>query len=202
MNSTDLYIAFCSYKAAEYAVKNWHYSKSMPAGRLVRFGVWENKIYKGCVLLGLGACQNSHKPYNLKKKEVCELVRIALKNHINPVTRILAICLKLFKKHCPGIKLIISFADENQGHLGKIYQASNWYYIGKSTKERGIKIKGRLIHRRTIGKRYNTSNIEWLKANIDKKTEIVKGKPKHKYVYPLDSSIIKICRKLKKENPK
>jgi hypothetical protein len=30
-----------------------------------------------------------------------------------------------------GIRLLVSYADLNQGHEGKIYQASNWYYAAK-----------------------------------------------------------------------
>ena len=40
----ELYIDYCDYKTAVFSVYHYHYSKSMPAGKLVRFGVWEKVI--------------------------------------------------------------------------------------------------------------------------------------------------------------
>ena len=42
MSSVDLKVDWCSYEAAKYAVMHWHYSKTMPAGKTVKLGVWEN----------------------------------------------------------------------------------------------------------------------------------------------------------------
>jgi hypothetical protein len=35
---------------------------------------------------------------------------------------------KWLKKHDVNIKVLVSYADPSQGHLGKIYQATNWLY--------------------------------------------------------------------------
>ena len=48
----DLKLDWCDIKAARFACMNWHYSKSVPVGKLVKVGVWENKKYIGCVLFG------------------------------------------------------------------------------------------------------------------------------------------------------
>ena len=53
-------------------------------------------------------------------------------------------------------------AHLNQGHEGKIYQASNWVFVGKTGYEAGIMLKGKLTHRRTINSKYGTSDIGWL----------------------------------------
>jgi hypothetical protein len=58
------------------------------------------------------------------------LTRIALTNHKAPVSRIMAITLRKLKKHAKGLKLVVSYADFNQGHHGGIYQATNWIYVG------------------------------------------------------------------------
>ena len=36
------------------------------------------------------------------------------------------------QREMPGIRLLVSYADLNQGHEGKIYQASNWVFVGKT----------------------------------------------------------------------
>jgi hypothetical protein len=42
----------------------------------------------------------------------------------------------------PGIRLIVSYADLNHGHFGKIYQASNWVFVGETGHEAGIVLFG------------------------------------------------------------
>ncbi|MGV2431812.1 UNVERIFIED_CONTAM: protein Mom, partial [Pseudomonas aeruginosa] len=75
---------------------------------------------------------NLLKPYGLTQIQGCELTRIALKNHKTPVSKILSIAIKFLKKQNPKLKLIVSFADPEQGHHGGVYQATNWIYSGQS----------------------------------------------------------------------
>ena len=93
-----LFIDYCSYEASKYAVLNYHYSKAMPSGKLVRFGVWEDKEFIGSVLFGSGANPNMSKVVNLTPYEVCELVRVALNKHKNPVSKIVSFCMKKLRK--------------------------------------------------------------------------------------------------------
>ena len=58
--------------------------------------------------------------------------------------------MRMLKREMPGIRLLVSYADLNQGHEGRIYQASNWVFVGKTGFEAGIMLKGKLTHRRTI----------------------------------------------------
>jgi hypothetical protein len=71
----------------------------------------------------------------------------------------------------------------NQGHEGKIYRASNWIYVGTTGHEAGIMLNGKLIHRRTINSKYGTSDIGWLRNQIDPLAHRYEGKPKYKYRY-------------------
>ena len=43
-------------------------------------------------------------------------------------------------KQCP-FEIIVSFADTEQGHVGYIYQATNWLYCGESKKQRYFRLK-------------------------------------------------------------
>ncbi len=43
-------------------------------------------------------------------------------------------------KQCP-FEIIVSFADTEQGHIGYIYQATNWLYCGESKKQRYFRLK-------------------------------------------------------------
>jgi len=199
---TELKLDWCSYKAAKYAVEHWHYSKSMPAGKSVKIGVWENEKFIGAIIFSMGANRYMSSPYKLEVQEACELTRVALRSHETPVSKMLSLSIKMLKSSNPGLRLIISYADSNQGHLGGIYQATNWVYEGEFANERGILINGNLVHRRTINARYGTSSIDFLQNHIDKKAQVVTGTEKYKYLYPLDDDMRKQIEPLRKPYPK
>ena len=101
----------------------------------------------------------------------------------------------------PGIRLLVSYADLNQGHEGKIYQASNWVFVGKTGYEAGIMLKGKLTHRRTINSKYGTSDIGWLQHHVDPSAARYEGKPNYKYLLPLDGDIVERLKQLSKPYP-
>ena len=189
----ELLVAPCSHEAAKYAVLKWHYSKAMPYGKSNRFGVWEGKEFVGVVIFSYGASAQLGRPYDLYMGEVVELTRVALRPHGNPVSRILAISIRMLKKHNPGLRLLVSYSDLDQDHLGIIYQATNWTYVGVHTKgQKGVYyiVNGKKIHNRTIKERDGWEcNLGWLQKNIDPGARYHISKGKHKYLYPLDEEI-------------
>jgi hypothetical protein len=132
---------------------------------------------------------------------LAELCRIALDKHATPVSRILSVAVKILKREMSGIRLLVSYADLNQGHEGKIYQASNWIYVGMTGHEAGIMLNGKLTHRRTINSKYDTSDIDWLRKRVDPNATRYEGKPKLKYLFPLDDEMAERTRSLSKPYP-
>ena len=183
-------VTFCKRKAAEYAVSNWHYSKSLPAGKLFLFGVYEDEDFIGCVIYSRGANINIGKPYNLQQTEVCELTRVALNKHKTPVTQIISITLKLLAKNNPGLKLVVSYADVDQGHEGIIYKAGNWIYEGllNAGNMGAFIVNKKKMHPKSVHSKWGTGsqNLNWLQKNIDPNAKKFITKGKHKFLYPLD----------------
>lgn len=190
----SLRIDWCSYEAAKYAVEHWHYSGTMPAGKTVKIGVWEDEQFIGCVIFSRGANQYLGKMFELEQTGICELTRVALRTHESPVSQIVAAALKMLKASSPGLRLVLSYADVDQGHHGGIYIAGNWIYLGKVQLNGGTPsflIRGRVRHPRSIGSLYGkgAQNLDWLRANVDPKAKHVWKKGKHKFVYPLDKAM-------------
>lgn len=202
--SSDLKIDWCSYRAAKFAIERWHYSKRMPIGKLVKIGVWENKKYIGCVLFGRGATPNIGKPYKLEQVEICELVRIALNKHKTPVTQIIKIAIIMLKEYSSNLKLIVSYSDLDQNHLGKIYQAGNWVYTGLTMQNQlsGFIVNGNLIHPRSVGATGIIQSLDEVKKNLDPNAKKFISKGKHKYLYPLTKQMRKQIEPLSKPYPK
>lgn len=196
-----LKIDWATHEAAKYACENWHYSKCMPVGKLVKIGAWENRKFIGVVLFGRGATPNLGKAYGLEQTQSCELVRIALTEHKSPVSKIMALAIKWFKKQNTNMRLIISFADKTQGHHGGIYQATNWVYTGNGDGAYFYNINGKLTHPRSIGAKGFSQNIEGAKK-IDKNAEKIYIEGKHRYLMPLDAEMRKQIEPLAKPYPK
>lgn len=197
-----LLVAPCSYEAAKHACLKYHYSKSVPAGKLVKFGVWEDNEFIGCVIFGRGGTLQIGQPYNLNQDEVCELVRVALKEHNTPVSKIISKSLQQLKQSNPLIKLIVSYADSNQNHLGIIYQATNWIYEGWREVTPSIVLNGKKYHARSVHAKYGFNGIQWLKKNVDSKAHYAEDKGRHKYLMPLTKATRRQIEPLSKPYPK
>lgn len=203
MKST-LKLDWCAHEAALFAVEHWHYSRSLPTPPLVKVGVWEDGKFIGCVIFGRGASATIGKPYGLEVTEIAELTRVALSKHSAPVSRIVAIAIKMLRKQSPGLRLLISFADPVQKHHGGIYQAMGWIYSGLSAESFYLTDKaGRKWHSRMVSKT-GTKVVYGQLKRVPKLSEgtVTKTPGKHRYLLPLDAEMRERCEALAKEYPK
>lgn len=195
----SLRLDWCSYEAAKYAVEKWHYSQRMPIGPMLKVGVWEESDYKGCVLFARGNTPTLGDRYGLEMTEVCELVRVGLRGHSAPVSRIVTIALRMLKGANAKLRLVVSFADPAQGHVGVIYQASNWIYTGESEPSWQWFHEGRWKHNREI-----TSGAFGGARKVVNYSILPKRLPlgKYRYLYPLDPAMRAQILPLAKPYPK
>ena len=116
--------------------------------------------------------------------------------------------LRELHKIAPHIKMVVSFADMDQGHDGIIYQATNWIYLGKTTvnQKRYFLINGEVKHNKTIYDKLTARGInptfENIHKYIDKNAEHIRTKGKHKYVFFFDKKLRKRWIKEAKPYPK
>ena len=200
----NLHLDWCSYEAAKYACLNWHYSKSIPKSKLVKVGAWENGEFIGCVIFSYGATPQIGSPYKLTQYEICELTRVALKEHTAPTSKIVSRAIKMLKNQSPGVRLIVSFADAEHNHIGVLYQATNWVYAGTTKPGRvGFVIKGKKTHTRTIGSMPGgVQSLQWVKKHLDRKATEWMGITKYRYLMPLDDEMRKQIEPLRQPYPK
>ena len=196
-DKVNLKIDWASHQAAEYACKNFHYSKCVPVGKLVKVGVWEDDKFIGVVLYGRGANKSLGEPFGLTQTQCVELVRVALTTHKTPVSRIMSIANKFLKKSNPNVRMIVSFADTEQGHHGGIYQANNWIYNGLTNAADEYLYNGKRWHGRAFRKSHG-SHLNYLNKGL----VIVKGAQKHRYLMPLDKNMAEKIKDLALPYPK
>lgn len=194
----ELRIDWATAEAARFACENWHYSGTLPANKSNYLGVWEAGRFVGAMVFGLGAAPSLGKPYGLGIFEVCELTRIALRDHHWPVSRMIRLGLAFIKKHNPGTRLCVSFADTFHGHHGGVYQASGWVYAGMTQPSEMIRLpNGQLADpRRFNGHGHNAPKP------IPVGSVKIRTPGKHRYLMPLDDDMRRRIEPLRKPYPK
>lgn len=193
-----------SAKAIRYAILNWHYSKAVPSVA-VGYSVFNaTGDWCGVVCYGHGATTNIAAPFGMQQGQVVELVRVALNGKQEATSQAVATSLRLLRKDAPLVQVVVSFADTEQGHVGTIYQASNWVCIGHSSIDRKYIVNGQQYHPRTLGSLYGKGgqSLPWLRANVDPNATSYQTAGKPKYIYPLTKSARKLAETLRKPYPK
>lgn len=210
MNSSapiDLRIDWATHQAAQIACHRWHYSHSMPLGKLVKVGAWERGQFIGVVIFARGASPYLGVPYKLDAIELCELCRVALRDHVAPVSRIIALAVRFLRAQSTGLRLIVSFADPLHGHHGGIYQAAGWLYTGTTREGRFYRVRGKIVHPRSVGDQFHTGNggvqsLWWVQQNLDPGAERVFLPGKHRYLLALDQAMRDQIEPLRQPYPK
>lgn len=176
-----------SYKAVKFACLNFHYAKRIPMGANMSYTVFnDDGEFCGVIVYGYPATPAIGKQLKLRNGEVLELRRVALNSKQKITSQALGISMRLIKKDCPSVKMLISYSDKGQDHYGTIYQATNWIYLGESE---------------SSGNEY-FCNGKWVHARHGKGDIKRKLAGKRKYVYPLDKKLMMEYKSQHKPYPK
>ena len=118
-----------------------HYAKRWPSVSY-RFGLFYSDELVGVVTYGTPSSSTLRSGIagERYKNDVLELNRLGLKyNRSNEASVLVGRSIKLL----PRNKIIVSFADTSQGHVGYVYQATNFFYTGLSAKRTNWVVKGK-----------------------------------------------------------
>lgn len=201
-----------THKAISYACRHFHYSKTVPSVS-EGYNVYNcNNEWCGVVLFGVGAIPNIGKPYGLVQGQILELTRVALNGKQEHTSQAVAMSLKQLHHDKPMCRLVVSYADCDQSHLGTIYQATNWVYVGTMNENKadgGWIIRGKLVHGRTIshmvvdrGGLKGLTREQFIKKYYDPNAEKYTTKGKRKYLMPMDKAMRKQIAPLAQPYPK
>lgn len=183
-----------SAKAVRYAIMTWHYSKSVPLVQVAYSVFNDSDEWCGVICYSIGANNNIASPYGLRQGQVAELVRVALNGKQESTSRALAASLRMIRRDCPLLQLLVSYADTGQQHVGTIYQATNWIYTGRQ------KVTAHLIDPRTGKPRHAKSinSVYGSQVGLEK----VKSADKLKYIYPFTKQMHALAKTLRQPYPK
>lgn len=166
------------YKTAiEIVIKNHYLHRQAPCS--FAFGLFETNNIIGVIIYGTpssaplrrGICGEA------EKNNVIELTRLWIQDDTpkNTESYFIGNTIKLVNK-----EIIVSYAEIQQGHIGIIYQATNWIYTGLSAKRTNWVIEGVDKHCQTIADKYTAKE---LREKYGNRFKLVERPRKHRYVY-------------------
>ena len=165
-------------------ILNRHYAKRMcPISHA--FGIYENQNMIGVVTYGTPLSSTLREGVAGKEwaDNVLELNRLCCDNKKNVASMLVGRSLKMLPK--PSI--IVSYADQGKGHVGYVYQATNFIYTGLSAKFKDPMVKG-MEHKHPLtisdeGRGYE-SRVNFLRDKYGAdNVYYVERSRKHRYIY-------------------
>lgn len=92
--------------------------------------------------------------------------------------------------HLPKPSIVVSYADTNQGHVGYVYQATNFIYTGLSAKRTDWKVKGmEHLHGQTIAdmSKGHENRADFMREKFGDDFYLKDRPRKHRYVFIVSS---------------
>jgi hypothetical protein len=137
-------------------IESTHYSKSINGCKVTQcYGLYSGGSLVGAILFG-ELSTTAWKKYGSVEGDVIELRRLCLLDTCprNTASKFISDALKQLKKHF-NYRVCISYADPYHGHVGFVYQAANWQFIGVTPKDKKlITPEGRAYHSRALRTKY------------------------------------------------
>jgi hypothetical protein len=118
------------------------------------------------------------------QQNTVELRRFYLKDHVgtNAESWFLSKALKTLP---PEVEVVVSFADPAFGHVGVIYQATNFCYLGTTKDDyHYVASNGTYVHKRVPWNRSRSSGLTEEDQAIDMGLILVRDPPKYRYALP------------------
>ena len=178
---------------AEYILQI-HYAHRFPSITYA-YGLFLDNQLCGVVTYGTPPSSNLRRGVAGDKyiMDVLELNRLVLRhNRKNEASMLVGQSLKMI----PYNRIIVSFADISNGHIGYVYQACNFIYTGLSAKRTDWKVKGREhLHSYSIADEFRgrPDRGKLIRAKYGEDFYMQERPRKHRYLY------IKGDRRYKKE---
>lgn len=171
---SDVAVQTIAASVAEPWLLKKHYAKRVPSIAYA-FGLYIGNQLRGVVTYGIPANNNLN---TVAGYPGLELNRLCVDDDAprNSSSTLVGRSLRLV----PSPTCIVSYADCDQGHVGYIYQATNWIYTGMGAGDVEFEKDGRRFHRKALFNVYGTGSRSVLEENGYKPVEVA---AKHRYVF-------------------
>jgi len=165
-----------------------HYAKRK-CHRMYCYGLFIDDVLEGVITYGMppspqvgrGFLGEDHRKYVIELNRLC----INESAPVNSASFLVGNSLKMIPKGYA----VVSYADGRMGHIGYVYQATNFIYCGAAkSHDNEYLIGGKWVHAKVLTNRGITAPGKYAKEN---NIEIRRPMAKHRYIYFTDKSIKK-----------
>jgi hypothetical protein len=157
MKVKDMKVSLCSRQEISDFIETNHYSKSIN-GCISDycFKLTYDDVIIGAAFFGRMAMRNQYKKYSDKPEDIIELRRLCCIDDTprNTESYFISKMMRYLRLNT-AIKKVVSYADQEHGHTGIIYKASNFQYLGMTKGAKVIMLNGRSYHDKSIRTMYN-----------------------------------------------
>lgn len=158
IKARELVIEKCEVREIKNYIETNHYSHNINGVKVKYcFKVLHMNKIVGAVLFG-AMSTTAWKKFSDQENKVIELRRLVLDDDAgkNSESRVIGFCLRYIKKIDKTIEVVVSYADPQHKHIGTIYKASNFKYVGLSGKDKGFKDveTNKIYHSRALRTKY------------------------------------------------
>ena len=209
MKVTDFTVELIQRNAVVGFIEKHHYSHNINGVQsYYHFGLFRDGKFGlpemiGAMLYAMPSMPSTAKKYNPINPTKCfELRRLVCIDDTptNTESYFIGQTFKWLKQNT-DIEVIVSFADEEYGHSGIIYKATNFEYCGTTSPSKKLIVDGKEYHSRSLNQSDRPYGRE-LKRRYDAGDENIYWKNtkfKHIYVYYFNKKIQKQIKRLKDE---
>jgi len=169
-------------RMTHYFLLNIHYARRLPSISFA-YGLFLKGELIGVITYGMPASPSLCRGIagDEWKEHVIELNRLCLlHNKPNEASRLVGASLRLL----PPKKIVVSYADTAQDHLGYVYQATNFLYTGITVKRSEWAVKGlEHLHTKALVNMTDGGGIEAMRGRFGDDFYYRERSQKHRYIY-------------------
>ena len=169
-----------------------HYAKRIPSVSYA-YGLYINNNLEGIVSYGTPPSSTLRRGIAGDRfiPDVLELNRLVLqRNNKNDSSWLIANSLKALPKN----RIVVSYADTSQDHVGYVYQATNFIYTGLSAKRTDWKVRGKEhLHSQSIVDEFRgqPNRSKLMREKYGDNFYSINRPRKHRYIYVTGSKTYK-----------
>lgn len=163
-------------------VEEWHYSRRIPTGKNINFGLFAGQTLYAVIVYGIGV--NPYQSAFLGTPNAVEIKRMCrTEPRLDyPLSKFISVTAKLLQNEV-GWTALVAFADPEHGHEGGVYKASGFEYAGLTNAEwHLVGEDGIQRHRRVAFRFARRKSISVSEARLVLGLKRVRTSPKHRWV--------------------
>jgi hypothetical protein len=181
-SDSDYEVRVIDKRMTHYFLLNIHYARRLPSISFA-YGLFLQGEIVGVITYGTpaspslchGIAGQTWKPHVIELNRLC-----LLNNKPNEASRLVGGSLRLL----PAPKIVVSYADTAQDHLGYVYQATNFLYTGITVKRTEWAVKGlEHLHTKALVNMTNGGGIDAIREKFGENFYYRERSQKHRYLY-------------------